>query len=982
MKTQLFFPLLLGCLPILVVAQKPRLVMPLGHHGGINSVAFSPAGQHVLTGSSEGTAKLWDFNGRELQTFTVGASNVVFSVAFSPSGQQVLTGSEYGTAKLWDLNGRELQTFTRHEGPVFSVAFSPSGQQVLTGSSDGTAKLWDLNGRVLQTFPVHDNWNWGLPIAFSPSGRHVLTGSDDGTAKLWDLSGREMQTFTGDGVSVDVVAFSPSRRQILTVSSPKISGLGPTVDVSYKLWDLGKRGLQTFGDISVPSPHISVAFSPSGQQVLMENQGLVKLWNLSEWELQTFFGDEEERFYSVAFSPSGQQVLTISEEGTAKLWDLSGRELQTFSGPDHSVSSGAFSPSGQQVLTGGNDGTAKLWDLSGRELQTFPGDEEEWVYSVAFSPSGQQVLTISEEGTAKLWDLSGRKLKTFSVHEEEFSVAFSPTGEQILTWNRDFGILALWDLRGRKLKPFFGDEEEVYSFAFSPLGQQFMTINDGIPKLWDLNGRELQTFTGHTGYANSAVFSPDGQYLLTGGSEGVTKIWNLRGQELASLISLDEEDWVVLSPTGLFDASPGAMNQLYFVVGGQEVIELEQLKDRYYEPELLAKIMQFSSDPIREVSGLDSIALYPLTALQLDTVARQLRIRLTPRAGGVGKVSVFINGKEVISEANPVKGYAKTRDTVMTIALDTYARYFLTDTLNHITIRAYHAEGWLKSPPQTVDYWYFPRKAKGRSDAGSKGSALLRPNPVLYVIAVGTSNYSGENLDLKYPDQDARQMAAAFQQVGSRLFGSDSTRVTLLTTDAPDPALQPTKTNIQAAFEAFREIAKAEDILVVYFSGHGVSYGDADQAQFYYLTKDISSDNLSDEAIRSRRTISNEELTQWVTGIPAQKQILILDACNSGRVVESLSAGKKDLNSAQIRALDRMRDRTGMFVLAGSAADMVSYEAGQYGQGLLTYSLLEGMSGLALTPDKRVDVSTLFEYSRNRVPELATDIGGVQTPML
>jgi len=170
-------------------------------------------------------------------------------------------------------------------------------------------------------------------------------------------------------------------------------------------------------------------------------------------------------------------------------------------------------------------------------------------------------------------------------------------------------------------------------------------------------------------------------------------------------------------------------------------------------------------------------------------------------------------------------------------------------------------------------------------------------------------------------------------------------------------------------------------VLVIYFSGHGVNYGTAENTQFYYLTKDIASEDLKDPEIRNNYTVSSAEFTEWIKSIAALKQVMVLDACNSGKIVEDL-AGRKDLSSSQIRALDRMKDRTGMFILTGSAADKVSYEAGQYGQGLLTYSLLQGMSGLALTDDKRVDVMTLFQYSRDKVPELAKGIGGIQTPIL
>jgi hypothetical protein len=208
--------------------------------------------------------------------------------------------------------------------------------------------------------------------------------------------------------------------------------------------------------------------------------------------------------------------------------------------------------------------------------------------------------------------------------------------------------------------------------------------------------------------------------------------------------------------------------------------------------------------------------------------------------------------------------------------------------------------------------------------------------------------------------------------------------VTLLSTDAEEKSRQDvsSKATIKKAFADVAAKAQAQDILVIYFSGHGVNYGAAESGQFYYLTKDIASENLSDPEIRNNYAISSSELTEWIKAIPALKQVMIIDACNSGKIVEDLAAGSKDLNSSQVRALDRMKDRTGMFILTGSAADKVSYEAGQYGQGLLTYSLLQGMSGLALTEDKRVDVMTLFQYSRDKVPDLAKGIGGIQTPML
>jgi hypothetical protein len=97
-------------------------------------------------------------------------------------------------------------------------------------------------------------------------------------------------------------------------------------------------------------------------------------------------------------------------------------------------------------------------------------------------------------------------------------------------------------------------------------------------------------------------------------------------------------------------------------------------------------------------------------------------------------------------------------------------------------------------------------------------------------------------------------------------------------------------------------------------------------------------------------------------------------------VVQKLTE-KRDVSSSQIRSLERMKDRTGLFILAGSAADAVSYEASQYAQGLLTYSLLLGMRGAALREDSYVDVNKWFEFAADQVPRLARDIGGIQRPI-
>ena len=176
-----------------------------GHLKRVSSIAFSPNGLYIISGSYDGNIKLWNTQtGLEVRTFK-GHTGKVFSVAFFPDGKKIISGSEDNTMKVWDIqSGNNIKSFNDRFS-ISNICISPNGNTIASGSPNGIIKLWNLNKeKEIKTIQAH---NFVSSVMFSPSGEVLISGGGDGKINFWRVSdGKLLITLYGLFASEDYVA--------------------------------------------------------------------------------------------------------------------------------------------------------------------------------------------------------------------------------------------------------------------------------------------------------------------------------------------------------------------------------------------------------------------------------------------------------------------------------------------------------------------------------------------------------------------------------------------------------------------------------------------------------------------------------------------------------------------------------------------------------------------------------------------------------
>ncbi|KAF9144463.1 hypothetical protein BGX30_012670 [Mortierella sp. GBA39] len=545
-----------------------------GHERGVFSLAFSPSGHQLLSGSYGTTVQVWNIETGLSDFVFQGQAHTTWTriVAFSPCGNQIASAIGHNSVRLWDARTGAV-VFDLTTGPVSGVSYSPDGERMATGGKDGSIRIFDtqtgllivqLDSRCtgircityspdgqriitghgtgeLQLWSMSTNepgprWTGHTDgttvVDFSPNGKWIASSSFDCTVKLWDTQTQTLVSmFTGHSEAVYSVVFSPDGLQVASGSW----------DRTVRLWEVtaSGTGLDSRGSFESAS---CVAFSPDGRHLVSGNKdGYVRQYNTDTGEQDVILSCGPQSANCVAYSPDGLYIAT-NRDIDLTLWEAStGLLVLVFCGHEDIINTVAFSPCGYWIATGSNDMTVVLWDMESGELSRVFIGHSHGVNSVSFSPAGRHLVSGSQEAV-RVWDLSmgeSRALVTDGQYKDVM-VAYSPTGSQIAT-NATSIHLWLQDEKTGAIKHILEHGSVVNRFAFSSCGQWIATCYDNWVWLWNCDSDSegvSQEWTSKAlirGLVRTAVcvaWRPGTLDLVTGSVDGSICVWRLTEPEL------------------------------------------------------------------------------------------------------------------------------------------------------------------------------------------------------------------------------------------------------------------------------------------------------------------------------------------------------------------------------------------------------------------------------------------------------------------
>ncbi len=996
-------------------SEKQTLVS--GHSRTIVSVSFSPNGKWLTTCSSDNISKIWDPQEQKTKFEFHEAKDQTRWANYSANSQRVCVTSMDGFARVYSTNTGKLLFTKPHvvasRGSVGNVLaggcfVQGNSEMLLTSDDHGVMHLFDPE-TALEFGKLEGHTEALREIRVSPDRSKIATYGDDSNLFVWDVKSRSKLPFSEgeEGATAGQFSFD-----------------------SNSFWVGYQRGTIRSHDLKTGNANAEALGSifPSYEVRSFDVGHFLGLQLSSGWWMQNYAASNESVFLRAWFdfepviSPNGRwSVFAVESDSEFPFRLVDGKlvkALREYKG----VRGASFSNDSQRFMTWHENGAVCLWrSADGESIKAWVFDSKDSISDIKWLPKSENIVSFSILKGIEIWNpetgkvsqafswpqisigglavgadglqvaaASGLGLRVYNLKDGSFikcdgaefediessKVCFSPNqkyvacrcGASIAVWEVSSGKKIWQDSTVSTSQPLTSDE------VFSHDSETLISPLESDLRFVSLATGKVVSSIPLAGNCLSGCFAMNGSRIVTlDDVEGLT-IWSAEKipRKLGNYVMLRDNGWLAYDPQGRFDASdPSDVRGAYFVKEwdeGLEAIGMDQLKAEFYEPGLLGKLLGFDRDPIRDVPKLDDLRLYPTIKCgsSFDDNGK-LRVELTERDdGGVGRISILVNGKVVLTK-NSVGSFEIDQSTLVPFLLP--QNYLPMG--NRLEIVATNADGTLTSPATTLNIG-FPKELKV-------------PEVRLHALFVGVGDYVGQAGDLKAPPTDAKALADALQHSAEALL-PNKTDFTVMTTDS-DSKERPTRENIKKWFADLALNSASSDIVFVFFAGHGTNMI-GDKKGYFFLTSDADPGDIAVTSTATS-TISGDDLKDFLSKIPASKQVVILDTCHSGAAATNIIGKDRSISGDYQRAWESIKDATGTWMLAGAASDQLSYESPNVEHGILTYALLEAIDKVTsdgLRPstgdDYFLDVERWLRYGVDRVESLKAEVGlgGIQKP--
>ncbi len=934
-------------------------------------------------------------------------TSVTRRVSSDASGRYAVTASDDKTARVWDLaSGKLLQVLRPpiapdNEGKLYAVSMHPQGDTV--AAAGWTGYKWDRKGSVYlfdrSTGQMRQRLT-GLPnvihhLAHSPDGRWLVATLGEEGIRVWPLAANGSATQPGapladtayDGDSLGA-SFSRDGRLATT-----------SFDGQVRLYTLpdnpntAERILKPLAQTRAPGGQqpFGVAFAPNGQELAVvyndsTRVDVLDVHNLALRHTASSAGVGNGNFYSVAWSADGQQLLAagrwaVNGKSPVRTWPQAGRgqpvDVSTTLGntvmslhtlPQGRVLVGAQDPMWGVLQTGAD---SPRWQALGeRPIADLRNSTKDYGY--ALSANGQQVQFGYELFVKAPHRFDVKQRSLLSGKDANLSLPRT-TDLDVQNWQNHTAPT----LSGQALK--LEQYEPARSLAITPDAAGFALGTEWSLRVFSAQGQQRWEKP-----APSVVWGvnipPSGKLVVAAYGDGTIRWHRLSdGQELLAFFPhADRKRWVLWTPSGYFDASPGGEDLIGWHVNrgsdaAADFFPASQFRSRFNRPDVIDRILDTldeaealkQADASRGARPTQTVAitqvLPPVVEVQSGTDisanSTSVTIKVKGRSAADAPVSgwrVRVNG-QAVPDARGLQRDQSERELVVPIPPQNSEIQLFAENRHGVSTPATVRVRWTGSAaPQAIAA--VPASTTGAAAVPSAGFQI---QPKLYVLAVGVAKYQHQDISkLNLPAKDARDFAAAMQAQKGKLYRE--VEVKLLTDE------KATRDDVIDGLEWLQKQVTQHDVGMVFIAGHGTN----DPTQGYtYLPVNADPDKL-------RRTgVAMDEFKKTLASLPG-KALFFFDTCHAGNVLGAKSRAVNDVSSV-INELSSAEN--GVVVFSSSTGRQLSYEDTAWGNGAFTKALVEGINGRAdYQKTGRITHKMLDLYISERVKELTK---GKQSPV-